>query len=351
MYLTGKRKEIIPSDKNKAAEWFRKAAGKGNADNLAWRMASANAQFSLGYMHEEGWGIRQTKVHAYAWYNLAAARGHAQARTRRQHLAEGMTKNQMARAQRFSEDLEHWIAGGGEPPPPAFVSDAELKRLGGGSGFLVDLEGRIVTNYHVVEDCDSVAVQRKVAADREEAPHEAKIEGVDITNDLALLRASPEVGERAVFGRATRADLGETVVVAGYPLHGIVESELNVTTGTLNVTTGSVSALAGADDDMNFLQVDATVQSGNSGGPLLDGAGNVIGVVTKMLNIRWFEEKTGRLEEGRGFAIKGPLVRSFLDIQGVTYRRASSSARLSTERLAERAGTFTVAIHCYKVVP
>ena len=192
-----------------------------------------------------------------------------------------------------------------------------------------------MTNHHVVDGCSKVTVRRAGAS------HDAGVRATDTGDDLALLQAPGAVGVAATFSRAPRARLGEAVAVAGYPLHGLLSNRLNV-------TSGNVSALAGLGDDVKRLQITAPVQPGNSGGPLLDAAGNVIGVVVSKLDAVRTAELTGDIPQNVNFAIKGALVRGFLDIHGVTYRRRASDVKLAPEQLAERAGAFTVAVHCWE---
>ena len=90
------------------------------------------------------------------------------------------------------------------------------------------------------------------------------------------------------------------------------------------------------------------MQPGNSGGPLLDGAGNVIGVVSSTLRATHAAGMTGDIPQNVNFAINGAVVRSFLDIHGVAYDRRPSDAKLAPEQLAELARTFTVAVHCWE---
>ena len=208
---------------------------------------------------------------------------------------------------------------------------AEL--VSSGSGFVVSRDGWIVTNHHVVEGRATVTVN---CAD---TSHAATVWAAEPSTDLALLKVPVKVGDVATFSESPRASLGEAATVAGYPLHGIVSKGLNV-------TTGNVSALAGPGDDAKLLQVTAPVQQGNSGGPLLDGTGNVIGVVVATLNAVGAANLTGYIPQNVNFAIKGALVRAFLDIHGVAYERRPSSAKLTPEQLAELAHTFTVAVHC-----
>jgi S1-C subfamily serine protease len=100
------------------------------------------------------------------------------------------------------------------------------------------------------------------------------------------------------------------VVVPGYRLQGILAQ-------SLNVTTGIVSALAGLRDDRWRLQISAPSQPGNSGGPVLDGAGQVFGVAVGKLNALRAAMVTGDIAQNVNFAIKGALAQSFLDINGV----------------------------------
>ena len=113
------------------------------------------------------------------------------------------------------------------------------------------------------------------------------------------------------------------------------------------MTSGNVSGLG---DDAKRLQITAPVQQGNSGGPLLDGAGNVVGVVASKLDAVRAAKLTGATDilQNVNFAIKGALVRSFLDVHGVAYRRRPSNTKFAPERLAELARGFTVAVYCWE---
>ena len=202
-----------------------------------------------------------------------------------------------------------------------------------GSGFLVG-DGWIVTNHHVVEGHARVTVNHAGTS------HDATVYVAEAFGDLALLKVPVEVGEGAAFSESPQARLGEAAMVAGFPLHGLLSKEFNV-------TMGNVSALAGLGDDAKLLQFTAPVQPGNSGGPLLDGAGNVIGVVVSKLNAVRAADLTGDIPQNVNFAIKVALVRTFLDIHGVSYRQRPSNANLTPEKLAELARTFTVAVHCW----
>ena len=130
-------------------------------------------------------------------------------------------------------------------------------------------------------------------------------------------------------------------MVAGFPLRGLLATDLNVAAGT-------VSALAGPADNRRLLQITAPVQPGNSGGPLLDTSGQVIGVVVGKLNALTVAKATGDIPQNVNFAIKGAVVRSFLDINGIDYEVSSSTTPLGNAAIAEQARGFTFPVECWK---
>ena len=131
------------------------------------------------------------------------------------------------------------------------------------------------------------------------------------------------------------------MVVVGFPLMGLLASGANITTGV-------VSAMAGLGDDSRMLQITAPVQPGNSGGPLLDQTGNVVGVVVAKLNALIVARRTGDIPQNVNFAIKGSVVRTFLDVNAVKYAIAPSNSTFDAATIGEHAVNFTVPIECLK---
>ena len=336
MYFTG---QGVPKDDSQAVFWCRRAAEQGLAD----------AQGSLGFMYLTGQGVPKDYVQAYALFNLAAAQGDEDmekiAKEARDITRQRMTSNQIAEAQKLSREIAARIErnqSGSDLSSFADTSDSVFKpepeMEGNASGFVIGRDGEttfIVTNYHVVEDSAKVTV---VYAGKS---YEASVWAKDANSDLALLETNILAARPASFSSLSRARLGEAVTAAGYPLQGLLSK-------SLNVTGGNVSALAGLGDDAKHLQITAPLQPGNSGGPLLDASGNVVGVVASKLNAIAAAELTGDLPQNVNFAIKVALVRSFLDIHAVDYQRLPSETKLEPEKLAERARQFTVAVHCWK---
>jgi S1-C subfamily serine protease len=133
--------------------------------------------------------------------------------------------------------------------------------------------------------------------------------------------------------------LGEDILVAGYPLRGLL--------GGMNVTTGTVSSTSGLGGDARYLQITAPVQPGNSGGPLLDGAGSVVGVIVAKLDAMAVAKATGDIPQNVNFAIKSAVARSFLSIHDVEFRESTSANDKSRVAVAAEARSHTVLVECW----
>jgi serine protease Do len=215
----------------------------------------------------------------------------------------------------------------GKGPSPSVVA--------GGTGFFVTRSGEVVTNEHVVRGCDRVEVR---STDR--AAAQAEIVGVDRNNDLALLRTKLATEHPARF-RSGPIRQAEQVIAYGFPYGGALSSGGSA-------TMGSISALTGARDDARLLQMSAPVQPGNSGGPLLDMAGNVVGVVASKLDAVKVAIATADIPQNINFAIKVHMVTAFLDGQGIGYRTAVLSGAKSAADIASSARAMTVFVACFK---
>ncbi len=141
-----------------------------------------------------------------------------------------------------------------------------------GTGFALHPSGLIVTNYHVIENGKSIKI-RGIKGDFN-ATFDAKVLISDRTNDLAILKVEgiSELGSLPYGFRNNVADVGENIFVLGYPLLSTMGDEIKL-------TNGIVSAKSGFMGDVTSYQVSAPVQPGNSGGPLFDTQGNLIGVI------------------------------------------------------------------------
>jgi S1-C subfamily serine protease len=127
--------------------------------------------------------------------------------------------------------------------------------------------------------------------------------------------------------------------VYGFPLAGLLASGGNA-------TIGNITALAGLANDSRFLQISAPVQPGNSGGPLLDRSGNVVGVVVAKLNALDIASVTGDIPQNVNFAIKASVAVAFLDAQHVDHGDTEGGAVLTTPDVAERGKALTAQVIC-----
>jgi S1-C subfamily serine protease len=162
-----------------------------------------------------------------------------------------------------------------------------------GSGVIVDTDGHIVTNQHVIADADSILVQ---LADGRTA--DARIVGRDPDTDLAVLKIDLKALPVAVFGRSDQLKVGDVVLAIGNPI-GLSQT---VTHGIVSATSRQQLGIAPLED---FIQTDAAINFGNSGGALVDSSGALVGIntaiVAKNLGV-----------EGIGFAIPVNMVRGVL---------------------------------------
>lgn len=205
------------------------------------------------------------------------------------------------------------------------------KLAGTGTGFYVAPDGYLVTNAHVVQSCKRVTLKNGAVL---------QVLDVQGDQDLALLKgetAGPVLSIRD--GRGVR--LAEDLLVAGFPLGGILSSGINVTVGT-------VSALLGIGDDENRFQFTAPVQPGNSGGPVLDMSGNVIGVVVSKLDAMSVQNEVGDIPQNVNFGVALPGLKAFLEANDVAYQPRASGAKMDKVDLAELARDSTVLLQCYR---
>ena len=148
--------------------------------------------------------------------------------------------------------------------PKQSPDDDKIVAAASGTGFFVTRSGHIITNHHVIEGCNAV----KVSFKGDEI--EAKVLAIDKINDLAIIKAKIKPNKvYSVSGEDVA--LLEDVIIAGFPLGKKVSS-------AIKTSKGSVTALAGYGDNYSEFQTDAALNQGNSGGPIMNQKGNVVGV-------------------------------------------------------------------------
>jgi putative serine protease PepD len=180
----------------------------------------------------------------------------------------------------------------------AFISAASQQGQGTGSGFVVSSDGLIVTNQHVIDGATQVAV--KIGTDGEQLP--ADIVGVDASQDLALLKVDASGLPTLELGDSDAVEVGDDTYAIGNP-YGL---DHTLTTGVVSALDRDLQAPNGATIS-GAIQTDAALNPGNSGGPLIDRDGDVIGVNAQIA------ASGGGGNVGIGFAIPSNTVAQFVD--------------------------------------
>jgi len=203
---------------------------------------------------------------------------------------------------------------------------AESGQLVSGTGFFIDKKGYVLTNSHVVDGCksDKKIFQNNISKD-------FKLVAEDKNLDLALLKTSMKNKD---YLKLTRNEVGklDKVIVAGYPLGRFLSDDLKF-------TEGIVSSLKGFQDASHEMQIDAAINSGNSGGPVVNENGELVGVAVATLS--------KELTEGINFAIKSSSVEIFLKSNSIRLNKAGYTfGDLDRSRLRELLENSTVYISC-----
>jgi S1-C subfamily serine protease len=204
-----------------------------------------------------------------------------------------------------------------------------------GTGFVISANGHIVTNHHVIHNCIG-EIKGNLTG---EAPTTLRVVNSDAANDLALLQGPAASFKTFARIRDRAMHSGDSIVAIGFPYRGLLSSDFTV-------TTGIVSSLSGLYNDTRYLQISAAVQPGNSGGPLLDSSGDIVGVVTGKLDAMRVAQRTGTIPENINFAIKTGAIRDFLDNSVVAYETVAPGTELKTADITGNARAYTLLISC-----
>jgi S1-C subfamily serine protease len=268
-----------PKDSDKAKLWYRRAALKGQPE----------AQLAMGRLAE----ANQTLDWALAWYAAAARNGHAAAG------AEWLRLKTAAPAETWRAAIDSFS-----------IEDSlgDVGNIAGSGSGIVLSDSIVLTNEHVIEYCDKVAV----------APgFPAKVVAKDAARDLAVLKVATPVGKVATL--ATEAPIGaeDALITGGFP-----GTDLDDPTFAMTEGQRSKRDLGDAGDEYWLLT--NQIGSGNSGGPLLDASGLVRGVVFASLPVTGIVKKSAPKGGKEGMAIHLDTVKGFLDQHRVSYRKAAT---------------------------
>ncbi len=227
-------------------------------------------------------------------------------------------------------------ANPGQVPVSKKPKRTPKSRGSAGTGMMVSKGGHVLTNYHVVRGCTKITVTMLG-----ELETDANLLKSDKPNDLAILKVNTAVPDKniAQFRVGRRLKAGEAIAVYGFPLPGTLSV-------SGNIVSGHITSLAGLRDDARFVQISSPIQPGNSGGPLIDSAGQIIGVVTAKLDELKFAGATGSMPQNVNFAIKSNVAMNFMDAHSIPYKTSSLEEEHTLTKLVEQAKNYTVHVKC-----
>ncbi len=359
--------EGVAADLAEAAKWYRKAAEQGDDSaqvNLGWmyargegvakdpvvavnwyRMAAESgnvaAQCALGAKYTHGEGVLKDEIEALAWYNISAISGFEFAVENRDALERRLGPQAALVAQKRSKEILKQIEAnkarareGGVTGSPAQIERGQMPKSSG-SGAIVSSSGYILTAAHVVADAARVSV---ITA---QGTKPATVVRVDESNDLAVLKIAGSTYAAMPVTSSRRIRLGQVVATIGFPNIGLQGF-------SPKLTRGEISSLNGFGDDPRSWQISAPVQSGNSGGPLLDENGNLIGVVLAKLGLE-AAKATGDLPQNVGYAVKSAYALALLEpyLDSSTPEANQPSAKPNFEDMVAKAQQSVVLILVY----
>lgn len=228
-----------------------------------------------------------------------------------------------------------------KPPESASSGNEKNSETSSGSGFLVTRSGVVATNFHVIDGATKIYVTLPGIGTR----MEADVLASDQRNDLALLkiRAFPSEkldGKLPFYIKGTQSvQVGAKVFTIGYPLSVFLGSKPKFSDGT-------VSSITGPLDDPRLIQMSASIQPGNSGGPLFNTLGEVVGIVVASANARIFYEELGVIPQNVNFAVKSDYLLSLLYSEKIRVDQEFEASKWngSLEELAERLTRFCARI-------
>jgi len=238
------------------------------------------------------------------------------------------------RAREIKKSRRNFMMKRFNKPPPVVPG----RKLGGtGTGFFISADGYVLTNAHVIDDCKAISVRPAASGGKDVV---SKLVGADYAQDLALIKAPIKPPAYARL-RAGRVLADEEVTVVGYPLHG------RVTIKPIKVE-GRVYRSFDTNVRPQRFMMKIDIRRGNSGGPIMDRRGLIVGVVVAKINTPGMYQQTGKVVRNVGIGIRLNTVIKFLHDQPVEISWVAPREQPEPENLFSLARQWVVQIGCYK---
>lgn len=283
----------------------------------SYMFSAIDAQLNLGYEYDTSWSENQIifieenqgGIYGNTYMNLSLSSG----KMVQEAILDYYNRTVDATATTYCNNidiLQQYLVKNitEEKPIYADKDPNELVAVASGSGFFINKQGNIVTNEHVVEGCNNMTI----VIDGKEI--EAEVIATDNVNDLALLKT--KFNNKDYF-RLSKDDVerSQPVKAVGYGFGKNYSSDIKVTAGIVN-------SLSGYNDNYSEFQMDAAIQSGNSGGPVINEEGQVVGVSVAALDSIAVLEDTGTLPQNVNYAIKTSTLKQFLNSKDINYEES-----------------------------
>ena len=221
-------------------------------------------------------------------------------------------------------------------PANTYAQTVKMISYVSGTGFFITHFGHILTNNHVIDNCDKISIHGDSMSTN------AVVVAQDPEHDLALLKAAFTSSNMAYFNSMKQPlNEGDPVVIIGYPGDSWRSHEPIV-------RSAKIIDMKGPTGEEKWLQFSDSVQHGNSGGPLLDSSGNVVGVIVAKneLHIKQTGSDVSEVIKKSDVAISLPMVKNFLELNNIQYQTADSGIYLMPDSVNDRARPFIVNVHC-----
>lgn len=226
-------------------------------------------------------------------------------------------------------------------------TQSSAKRLlASGSGFLLHKKGLVVTNYHVVENTSKI----EVIFPESEITKTAVIRLKDKNNDIAILELKnfdlADITAKTIPFRLANIKsikVGQEVYTLGFPLGSIMGTKSRLSAGRIN-------SLYGLQDDPRLFQISNPLQPGNSGGPLFNNKGELVGMVVSGLNAKYFYENIGIIPQNVNFGIKGSYIENLISMMpegDEILKRKNLVKQITMEKQIEQLNPFIVQVRVY----
>ena len=306
------------------------------------------SQYYLGLMHTFGESVPVNLVEGYKWMHIAYLNEPENTIildtlelinsknmlsdwqiSRAKNLADEFIINQSADLLDSSESDEELTAKIQEENN----SDKKLLVAASGSGFIINSEGSVVTNNHVIDGCS------RVTAVYEGNDYVLRTIARDNVNDMALLTS--DLVDKDFFTLSQNdVDILDEITVVGYGLGKNVSD-------MVKVTKGIVSSMTGLSNNYSEMQIDAAIQSGNSGGPVISSKGDVVGIAVSKLDSMSVWEEAGDLPQNVNFAIKSSTLKQFLDANKHNYHVNNLDKNHSIDEIRNKIKSSALYLECH----